>query len=75
MFAVKDDGTTEVWWETVERVINGTYTMQKRHILKENIGWDEEKAQESASIMFDKIFNMKFTPPGRRIMDDGNKNY
>lgn len=64
-----DDGTSrlESWAETVYRVVNGTYTMQKRHITAFNLVWDEEKAQKSAREMFDLIFNFKFTPPGRGL--------
>ena len=29
---IKDDGKNERWWETVRRVVEGTYTMQKRWI-------------------------------------------
>jgi ribonucleotide reductase alpha subunit len=64
---VKDDGTNEVWWETVKRVVEGCYNMQKRHILESHLGWDEGKAQRSAQEMYDRIFNMKFLPPGRGL--------
>lgn len=26
---IKEDGKNEMWWETVRRVVEGTYTMQK----------------------------------------------
>jgi hypothetical protein len=29
---IKEDGRNEVWWETVRRVVEGTYNMQKRWI-------------------------------------------
>lgn len=51
--------------ETVARVINGTYNMQKRWIEQHSLGWDKFKAQSSAQRMYDKIFFMKFLPPGR----------
>lgn len=62
---VKKDGTKEVWWETVARVVEGIYSLQKEHIDKHHLGWNEERAQRSAGAMFTKIFHMKFTPPGR----------
>jgi hypothetical protein len=64
---IKEDGKNEKWFETVERVINGVYTMQKDHILANNLGWDEEKAQISAQEMYDRMFLMKFLPSGRSL--------
>ena len=29
---LKADGKNEQWWETVQRVVEGTFNMQKRHI-------------------------------------------
>ena len=29
---IKDDGKNEMWWETVRRVVEGTYNMQKKWI-------------------------------------------
>lgn len=64
---VKADGTNEEWWETVERVVNGTYSIQKDHVLNNSLPWKEKKAQESAQEMYDRIFKMKFLPPGRGL--------
>lgn len=64
---LKDDGTQEAWFETVERVVNGTYRMQQRHIEKNSLGWDADLAQESAQEMYDRMWNMKFLPPGRGL--------
>lgn len=62
---VKSDGRQEEWFETVARVVNGTYNMQKTWIEKNKLGWDTQKAQKSAQEMYKRIFNMKFLPPGR----------
>ena len=64
---VKEDGTNEKWHETIERVINGVYTMQKTHIISYNLGWNEDKAQNSAQEMYDRMFKMKFLPSGRSL--------
>lgn len=64
---VKEDGKNEVWWETVRRVVEGTYNMQKRWIDSHGLGWNPWKAQKSAQEMFDRIFTMKFLPPGRGL--------
>src|ERR1041385_6263092 len=60
-------GKNEEWVDTVQRVIEGTYTMQKRHCLGHKLHWCETKAMKSARKMFDRIFNMKFLPPGRGL--------
>ncbi|HCX23088.1 MAG TPA: fused protease/ribonucleoside-triphosphate reductase [Cytophagales bacterium] len=64
---LKDDGKNEQWWETVQRVVEGTFNMQKQHIDAHGLGWNAWKAQHSAQEMYDRIFNMKFLPPGRGL--------
>lgn len=64
---LKPDGTNERWFETVERVVNGIYSIQKEHILKQDLGWNESKAQKSAQEMYERIFTFKFLPPGRGL--------
>lgn len=70
---VKEDGRNENWIETVERVVNGTYSMQKRWVESHGLGWDDAKGQKSAQEMFDRIFHIKFTPPGRGLWAMGSK--
>lgn len=69
---LKEDGTNEEWFETIRRVVEGTYSIQKDHILKYELGWDDDKGQESAQEMYDRIFNMKFLPPGRGLYAMGS---
>lgn len=69
---VLPDGSKEQWWQTVERVVNGTYNMQKRWIQSHQLGWDGRQAQASARKMYDKIFHMKFLPPGRGLWAMGS---
>ena len=64
---LKADGKNEQWWETVQRVVEGTFNMQKKHIDAHGLGWNSWKAQHSAQEMYDRIFNMKFLPPGRGL--------
>ena len=64
---IKEDGKNEKWWETVQRVVEGTYSMQKNHIDSHQLGWNAWQAQKSAQEMYDRIFNMKFLPPGRGL--------
>lgn len=67
----KLDGTKEHWYETCRRVIEGTFSIQKDHVLSVNTPWDEEKAQRSAMEMYDLMFNFKWWPPGRGIENMG----
>ena len=69
---LKEDGTNEQWYETIRRVVEGTYTIQKDHILEHTLGWEEDKAHESAEEMYDRMFNMKFLPPGRGLWAMGS---
>ena len=64
---IKDDGKNERWWETIKRVVEGTYSMQKNHIDTHQLGWNPWQAQRSAQEMYDRMFNMKFLPPGRGL--------
>lgn len=64
---IKEDGTNEKWWETIRRVVEGTYSIQKRHIDKHGLGWSGYTANRSAEEMYDRMFNMKFLPPGRGL--------
>ena len=64
---IKEDGKNERWWETVRRVVEGTYSMQKNHIDGHQLGWNPWQAQKSAQDMYERIFSMKFLPPGRGL--------
>jgi len=64
---IKENGKNERWWETVQRVVEGTYNMQMNHIDSHQLGWNPWQAQKSAQEMYDRIFNMKFLPPGRGL--------
>lgn len=63
----KDDGTKETWAEVCERVINGMYSLQKDHAKQNRLPWSDAKAAASAKEAFDRLFNLKWTPPGRGL--------
>ena len=69
---IKEDGKNERWWETVQRVVEGTYTMQKEWIESHQLGWNPWQAQRSAQEMYERIFYMKFLPPGRGLWAMGS---
>ena len=64
---IKKNGKNERWWETIQRVVEGTYSMQMNWINQHQLGWNPWQAQKSAQDMYDRIFNMKFLPPGRGL--------
>lgn len=67
-----DTGEQERWFETIRRVVEGTYTMQLRHILAHRLPWDTRKAQRSAQEMYTLMFFMRFLPPGRGLWAMGS---
>jgi len=64
---LKEDGTKETWVDVCERVINGMYSLQKDHCKTNRLPWNDSKAQASAKDAFDRLFNLKWTPPGRGL--------
>lgn len=64
---LKPDGTGEEFWETVQRVVEGTFNIQKIHCRNLNLPWNEPKAQNSAQDMYQRIWEFKFLPPGRGL--------
>lgn len=63
----KDDGTKETWAEVCERVINGMYSLQKDWAKSSRLPWSDAKAAASAKEAYDRLFNLKWTPPGRGL--------
>jgi adenosylcobalamin-dependent ribonucleoside-triphosphate reductase len=64
---IYEEDRTEEWWETIQRVVDGTYSIQKWHCKRLKLPWNDHKAQKSAQEMYDLMFNMKFLPPGRGL--------
>lgn len=64
---LKEDGTKETWTDVCERVINGMYSLQKDHCKTNRLPWNDQKAQASAKEAFERLFNLKWTPPGRGL--------
>ena len=64
---LKEDGTKETWVDVCERVINGMYSLQKDHAKSQRLPWSDSKAAASAKEAFDRLFQLKWTPPGRGL--------
>lgn len=63
---------TEEWWQTCERVINGMFSAQKKHVLQSGLPWSEAKALRTAKDAYERMFLMKWLPPGRGIWAMGS---
>jgi hypothetical protein len=70
---VKADGTKETWPEVCRRVIEGMYSIQKDWCKSNRLPWNDRKAQASAQEAFDRMFNLKWTPPGRGLWVTGTE--
>jgi hypothetical protein len=64
---MKEDGTKERWYEVCKRVIEGMYSVQKNHAKENRLPWNDNKAQKSAQEAFQRMFELKWTPPGRGL--------
>ena len=64
---IEGENRKEEFWETLRRVVEGCYSIQKEHCMKLSLPWSDPKAQKSAEIMFEKIWNFRFSPPGRGL--------
>ncbi len=61
------EGGTEEFWQTTQRVVEGCFNIQKIHCRRMGMPWKEDKAQNSAQEMYQRIWDFKFTPPGRGL--------
>lgn len=64
---------TEEWWQTLRRVVEGCFLVQKRHCAWFNLPWNDRKSQRSAQKMYELMFDFKFLPPGRGLWAMGTK--
>lgn len=64
---IKEDGKKERWYEVCRRVIEGMYSVQKNHAKDNRLPWNDNKAQKSAQEAFQRMFELKWTPPGRGL--------
>ena len=64
---LKENGSKETWVDVCERVVNGMYSIQKDHCKTNRLPWNDNKAQKSAQDAFDRLFHLKWTPPGRGL--------
>ena len=63
----------EEWFQTCRRVIEGMFDMQKRHVTRLGLDWSDSKSQKTAKDAYDRLFHLKWTPPGRGLWMMGTK--
>ena len=61
------DGSMESWADCVIRVIEGMFTILKTHTHYTHIPWYEKKGQKLAKEAAQRLFDFKWTPPGRGL--------
>lgn len=64
---------TEEWWQTCRRVIEGMFNIQKNHVIETGLYWDNDKAQATAKDAYERLFTLKWTPPGRGLWIVGSE--
>jgi len=64
---------TEEWWQTCRRVVEGMFNMQKEHVVLLGLEWNDAKAQATAKDAYERLFTLKWTPPGRGLWMMGTK--
>jgi len=71
-FDPEQEGSEE-WYQTCRRVIEGMFNVQKTHVISFGLEWNDAKAQRTAKEAYDRLFNLKWTPPGRGLWMMGTK--
>ena len=63
---------SEEFWQTLQRVTEGTFAIQKQHCQDYHLPWNERQAQRSAQEMYKRMWDFKFLPPGRGLWAMGS---
>lgn len=66
-------GNTEEFWETLQRVVEGTYSILCQQVRSYHQVWDPERAQKDAQEMFVRMWEFKWLPPGRGLWGMGTE--
>ena len=64
---------SEEWYQTCRRVVEGMFNTQKEHVVRLGLEWNDSKAQRTAKDAYDRLFHLKWTPPGRGLWMMGTK--
>jgi ribonucleoside-triphosphate reductase (thioredoxin) len=63
----------EEWWQTCRRVIEGMITVQRVHCLEHHLPWDPNEAKRLAEDAYQRVWEFKWTPPGRGLWINGTR--
>ena len=63
----KANGKLETWQDCVIRVIEGMFSILKTHAITSNLPWVETRAHKLAQEAAERLFEFKWTPPGRGL--------
>jgi len=63
----KENGKLETWADCVIRVIEGMFTILKTNAEYSHIPWEVHKADKLAKEAAERMFEFKWTPPGRGL--------
>ncbi len=63
----REDGTKERWHEVCRRVVEGMFSILKDHMSAHRLPWDEEAAMATARDAYERLFELKWCPPGRGL--------
>jgi ribonucleoside-triphosphate reductase (thioredoxin) len=63
----------EEWWQTCQRVIEGTATLQRVHCLERGLPWDEAQARVEAIEAYRRMWSFRWTPSGRGLWIMGTR--
>lgn len=68
---LRQDGTQESWTDVCRRVVEGMYSIQLDYAREHGVPIDLAKMQSSAMEAFDRMYNLKWSPPGRGLSHMG----
>jgi ribonucleotide reductase class II len=67
------DGTSEEFWQTCQRVIEGMFQILEGHCRNYHLPWSADKAQAMAQDAYKRMFAFKWLPPGRGLSKMGTE--
>jgi len=62
-----EDGLQEEFFDTLQRVTEGTFSKQESHCKSNGLPWNAHRAQKTAQEFFRRMWEFKFLPPGRGL--------
>lgn len=71
--AEKSTQTTEEYWQTCVRVVEGVSSVLKQHVRDTGQPWSDDEEQHHAEEMFRRLWAFQFTPPGRGFWGMGTE--